>query len=274
MEARESKTTSCISSTRNAEDRSLDFRGRSHNRYWWFQTCGTDYVPPVFASLTAEEWNVVEAWYEDTEQKFENPGEVGISGLSLLAGLIGGNGISSIIQCGHYIGFSTLLLAFLLRKMGKKNSILSIDIDPDATEYTAKWLRRAGLEDYVRLHIGNSSSVEAKDAAHRWLQKAPELVFIDSSHQFSHTLEELDLWYGELKPGGFLCLHDTSALAQTFDTTGRGGVLAAVDKWIGEREIPAILINKFVDETQSIDDLTYRDRCGFGIIQKPRQQQS
>lgn len=268
-----SESTAATRVSDNTETRSLDFRGRPHSRYWWFRARGTDYVPPVFANLTDEEWGIIEAWYEDTEQKFENPGEVGIPGLSLLAGLIAGNGISSIVQCGHYIGFSTLFLAFLTRRMGKRKSIFSIDIDPDVTDYTATWLRRGGLEDYVRLHIGNSSSLEAKDVAQQWLQKPPELVFIDSSHQFSHTLEELDLWYDALIPGGFLCLHDTSAFAQTFDTTGRGGVLAAADKWISERQIPAILINRFVDGTQSFDKLTYRDGCGFGIIQKPWLQQ-
>ncbi|UGX85541.1 class I SAM-dependent methyltransferase [Phyllobacterium meliloti] len=271
MKTPNSDASTCVVKNSSREDRSLDFRERSHKRYWWFRVSGTNYVPPVFASLSDEEWSLIEAWYEDTERKFENPGEIGISGFSILAGLISGNGISSIVQCGHYVGFSTLLLAFLLRKMGKPNSIFSIDIDPRVTEYTADWLRRAELEEYVELHVGNSSSIEAKNAACSWLQNSPELIFIDSSHQFSHTLEELDLWYGELKPGGFLCLHDTSIFAQTFDTTGRGGVLAAADKWIDDRQIPAILINRFVDGTQPIDNLTYRDGCGFGIIQKPWQ---
>jgi len=249
------------------EDRSLKFRSRPNNRYWWYRLQDTSYVPPIFAGLGDDEWQIMDQWFEDTEAKFPSPGEVSIPGISLLAALIGGNGVGAVVQCGHYVGFSTLLLGFLLRRMSKRNALFSIDIDEASTAYTEKWIQRAGLGDQVRLEICSSSDAALPEAALAFFGRAPQIVFIDSSHQHAHTIEELDLWYEALRPGGLIVMHDVSTFAQSFDATGSGGVQNAVKDWARTRGLTPFLMNSFVT-SQPPDDLVYKDGCGIGLLQK------
>lgn len=255
--------------TADLRTRNKKFIGRDHNRYWWYNLKDSDYIPPVYRYLAEEEWNILEAWFSDTEKRFSHPGEVGIPGISFLAGLIGGNGISRIVQCGHYVGYSSLLIGFLLRGMEKDHSLFSVDIDPEITKYTNAWLERAGLTNTVKTLVMDSADEQAPVMAEEWLGGPPQLVFIDSSHQYEHTIRELDRWYDHIVPGGFLLMHDVSIFAQAFDSTGQGGVLKAVQQWCKDRGVQPMLLNSFANDQISPNDLPYRDGCGMGIIQKP-----
>jgi hypothetical protein len=93
------------------------------------------------------------------------------------------------------------------------------------------------------------------------------MVIIDSSHQYAHTLQELDLWYGALPLGGLIVMHDVSRYAQSFDSTAKGGVRKAILEWSEKRNVPALLLNSFVTD-ESPDSLVYRDGCGLALIQK------
>ncbi len=252
----------------HGNDRSAAFRRLAHNRYWWYRLKDTDYIPPVFSSLLDHEWSIMQEWFEDTELKFPSPGEVSIPGISFLQGLIGGNGVSSMVQCGHYVGYSTLLLGFLFRRMGKRNALFSIDIDASVTDYTQGWIDRAELGDYVTLAVGSSSEPTMVHKAAAYCGTEPQLVFIDSSHQYEHTLAELDLWWPALRPGGILLMHDVSIFAQSFDATGQGGVLPAVRVWAERQNQTCVFLNSFVNEGDDPNRLTYKDGCGIGIVQK------
>ncbi len=249
------------------EPRSMKFRDRNHNRYWWHRVERTGYVPLLYAHLSPVEWALMEAWFTDTEKQFQSTGEANIPPLSLLLGLISGNGISKVVQCGHYVGYSSLILGFLLRHQNAKKCLFSIDIDPMVTEYTQDWINRAELNEQVQLHIGDSANEESARAALDYLGGAPQIVFIDSSHQYAHTLKELDLWYGLVAEGGFILLHDTSAFAATFDSSGGGGVLKASTEWCEANGVHPLAINSFV-EGGSPGDVPYLDGCGITIIQK------
>ncbi len=249
--------------------RSLQFRHRTHNRYWWYNISETAYVPPVLAALSDAEWQLLEAWFEDTERRFPSPGELSVPAISMLWALIGGNGISRIVQAGHYAGYSTLLLGFLLRAMGKRHALFSIDIDSAVTDYTQQWTERAGLTDIVRLSVTDSAAADAVIAARSYLGGMPQLVLIDSSHNYDHTLKELDLWYQAVVPGGMIVMHDASIFAQSFDAAGHGGVRRAALEWAKNRGVQIWTLNGFVDGSQPVEDLTYRDGCGLGFLQKP-----
>jgi len=249
--------------------KTLNFKEKEHNRYWWYKLSDTDYIPPVIANLKDEEWQILNQWFIETELKYPSPGEISIPGISFLAGLIGGNGVRSIVQCGHYVGFSTLILGFLLRSMGKESALYSIDLDEDSTKFTQKWLDKASLNKQVKLKLSNSSDAKLPKLASEYFgNNPPQIVFIDSSHQYSHTLEELDLWYDAIPVGGFLILHDVTSFAATFDSSGKGGVLLAVEEWSKKKGVKSFLINSFVDGTQELDTLVYKDGCGIGVIQK------
>ncbi|WP_170412087.1 class I SAM-dependent methyltransferase [Ruegeria atlantica] len=247
--------------------RTRKFRQRPHNRYWWYKLADTDYIPPVYGYLTDEEWSIIDQWHTDSGEQFENPGEITVPGISMLLGLIGGNGVSRIVQCGHYAGYSTLLLGFMLRRMGKPHSLFSIDIDPDVTEYTRSWVEKAGLSDFVHLEVSDSADPAIPEKAEQFLTGKPQLVFIDSSHQYAHTFRELDLWYDVLPVGGLCVLHDVSEFARSFDASGEGGVKKALNEWAEKNGVQCFTMNGFVENSPP-DDLVYRDGCGLGLLQK------
>ena len=71
-----------------------------------------------------------------------------------------------------------------------------------------------------------------------WMPAACDVVFIDTSHQYGHTLAELGAYVPRVRPGGVILLHDTEweqtgdspDLCRQLDAPG-GTVTAALDEW-------------------------------------------
>jgi predicted O-methyltransferase YrrM len=251
-----------------APSRSAAFRTDGHPRFWWHTLHGTDYVPPIYATLSDDEWRVMRSWYAATAAR-DAIGEINVPAMSLMQGLVMGNGLRRIVQLGHFYGYSALLLGFWLRQMGGERKLFSIDIDADATAFCEDWVRRAGLGAQVALHTADSAAPESRDAALRAIGGAPELVLIDSSHQYAHTLRELELWIDELPPAGMMLLHDVSVYAMSFDATGKGGVRTALQEWAAGRDDIALLsLNGDLPEDTDPNRVVYKDGCGMGILQK------
>ncbi|MCB1887850.1 MAG: class I SAM-dependent methyltransferase [Rhodocyclaceae bacterium] len=247
--------------------RSLGFRQRAHNRYWWHRLAMTDYVPMLYEFLDEDEWSLLEQWFDDTERQYPCTGEAGIPALSMLLGLISGNGLSRVVQLGHYVGYSTLMLGFMARHMRRRRMLFSVDIDPAVSAYTRSWVERAGLDEHVHLEVGDSAAPGRPEQAAEVLGGAPQLIFIDSSHQYAHTLRELDLWYPALVPGGLLLMHDSSDFARRFDRAGGQGVKQALEEWIAANRVTSLNLNGFVGGGRP-GDFPYLDGCGLTIIQK------
>ncbi|MBK7403422.1 MAG: class I SAM-dependent methyltransferase [Phycisphaerales bacterium] len=246
--------------------RSTDFGPRAHRRYWWHRFGGRSYAPPVYSDLSDEEWALLEDWFEDS-QRVGAGGEMSIPMISVLQAFIMGSGIRSIVQLGHYKGYSTLMIGFMLRRMGIEKGLVSIDLDPKITDYARGWVERAGLEPYVTLLVNDSAAPAMPAAAEAVLGRAPRCVIIDSSHQYAHTLRELDLWWGALAPGGMVFLHDCSEFARQWDTTGEGGVRRAIQEWLARHpEASSMLLE---GDPRADDSTAYADGCGLGILQKP-----
>jgi predicted O-methyltransferase YrrM len=250
--------------------RSMEFNERSHNRYWWFSHNRPKYVPPIFDFLSEDEWGLMDAWYNETEKTHAyGTGECNVPAMSFLLGLVMGNNVSRVLQCGHFIGFSTLLLGFMLRRMGHTAGLFSIDVDPDVTKITQRWITEGGLDEYVKLVVSDSAMPNLVVEARQYLRGNPQVMFIDSSHEYRHTLKELRLWVPALQPGGFALLHDVSEFARNFDGSSEGGVKEAVNAYAKENDLPQIMINGFSGNSHFGDKLVYQDACGLGIIQVP-----
>jgi predicted O-methyltransferase YrrM len=210
----------------------------------------------------------VQDWFTATEAR-DAIGEINVPAMSLLQALVMGNGLSRIVQLGHFYGYSALLLGLWLRQMGGERVLFSIDIDTEATRFCEEWIRRAGLQAQVRFHTADSAAPASRDAAARALGGRPQLVLVDSSHQYEHTLRELNLWIDELPTAGLMLLHDVSVYAQSFDGTGRGGVRTALSEWVASREdVDLISINGDLPEGVDANRIVYLDGCGIGILQK------
>ncbi|MBK7403921.1 MAG: class I SAM-dependent methyltransferase [Phycisphaerales bacterium] len=186
--------------------------------------------------------------------------------ISILQSFIMGSGIRSIVQLGHYKGYSTLMIGFMLRRMGIEKGLVSIDLDPKITDYARGWVEPPGLEPH---------DAHGQRPARRAISRPPRpcsggrprCVIIDSSHQYAHTLRELDLWWPAIAPGGMMFLHDCSEFARKWDTTGEGGVRRAIQEWLPRHpEAGSILLE---GDPRADEYSAYADGCGLGILQKP-----
>ncbi len=248
--------------------RSLEFSARPGRRYWWHAGEGAPrYVPPIYSFLSDQEWEIIRAWFDETDRR-DMIGECQVPLLSLLQGLIMGNQVGAIVQAGHYAGYSTLMLGFMLRRMGMGRSLFTIDVHGPSCEFTRGWVERAGLEEQVCIHEGDSADPAAAGLAERYLGESPRLVFIDSSHAYAHTCEELELWYPRLAEGGFLVCHDSSPRATAFDSTGQGGVRRALTEWRARHpEVSAMAFAGAPGENSRAG--VYQDLCGVFVAQRP-----
>ncbi|MGC9373941.1 MAG: O-methyltransferase [Bacteroidales bacterium] len=98
-----------------------------------------------------------------------------------------------ILEIGTYTGYSAICLAKGLQKNGVLHTI---EINDELEHFIRKYLQKAGLEDIVKLHIGNALEIIPN------LVETFDLVFIDGDkRQYSdyyHTL------FDYVKPGGFI----------------------------------------------------------------------
>lgn len=98
-----------------------------------------------------------------------------------------------VIELGTRTGVSTVAFLYALEETGGR--LTSVDIDPKPA---------IGSYEHWRFIQGDDCSPEVFTA----LQPA-EIVFIDTSHLYEHTLQELNLYRFLVKPGGVMLLHDT-----------------------------------------------------------------
>jgi predicted O-methyltransferase YrrM len=250
-------------------NRSRPYRNRPHGRYWWFHA--NDYEPPVFSLLSDEEWAVMDRWYRDGDER-QSAGEANIPTLSTICGFIEGSGVKSVVQLGHYEGFSTLLLGFAMRRMGFKHGLFSIDIDPNCSAICERWVAEAGLKEYVSVVTASSDDLSMPARAQSYLEDDISAIFVDSSHQYGHSLRELDLWYTVLRPFGFIFMHDVSIAAADLDKTNEGGVGRAFSEWVScHPDASCLMLNQdviFGTNPKHGHELVFKDGCGLGIIHK------
>ncbi len=247
--------------------RSRPWKDNPGARYWWHQLPGTDYVPPIYSDLSEIEWSTLREWYEETDRS--GPiGECAVPLISLLQGLVMGSRAGRIVQLGTCSGYSALLLGWMLRRMEARRGLFSLDLDPASCEMSRGWIARGGLEDFVEIAEGNSLDPQSPLAAKDYLGGDPELIILDSSHEYQATLAELDLWYGALAPGGLLVLHDVSRFAADFDVTLQGGVGRAFTEWRKTHaEVETFCLNGD-SRSMELPRPLYKDACGLGLIHK------
>jgi len=137
--------------------------------------------------------------------------------ISLLHGLVLGNRASRIVQFGTCAGYSVLLLGWMLRRMNATRGLFSLDLDPAMCEMTWRWIVRAGLEDFVEIAQRNFLDPQSPIAAKEYLGGDPELIIVDSFHEYQATLNELDLWFAALAAGG-VWFSTTSAVSRQTST--------------------------------------------------------
>ena len=227
-----------------------------------------NYDPTFLLVMDEADHDTLVAWQEQTSRDWPNAGASGVEMMTMLTSFIMSSGLDRVVQCGHYVGFSTLVMGFIGRKMGSKKFLYTVDLDPVPSEYTRTWVERAGLADDIKIAVRDSSDPVNVEEAVAHLGGAPQLVYIDSSHQYEHTMRELNLWWDALAPGGLIIMDDISQWASEFDSTGMGGSHRAALEFSQTKAANAALINGGFGRTTG-DRMIYTDLCGFGLLQKP-----
>jgi predicted O-methyltransferase YrrM len=222
----------------------------------------SDFAPnsPLLVLLERDRAQWILDWYIETERA-ELRGETSPSAIALLYGLIAGNGLTRIVQLGHYAGFSSIMIGLLLQRMGV-GKLVSFDIDHNVTAFAQRWIDKLGLGSFVELYAMDSADPIAPQFALQILKGRPELLFIDSSHQYFHTVKELDLWSKAMPPGAFIALHDASAAVSRQDHAGEGGVSAAFRQFADRNPFQAMVL----EQVRGMPS-TFLDPAGLGIFQ-------
>lgn len=110
-----------------------------------------------------------------------------------------------IIELGCFVGWSTAHIATALAAHVPQGRVHYLDYDPRYLAAATANLRRLGLEGLGVPHLGMSTDVQVQQA----LPARADLVFIDTSHDYQCTRQEIDHYGARLNPGGCLVLHDS-----------------------------------------------------------------
>ena len=249
--------------------RSARFRTDPHDRFWWHRLAATDYVPPLYAGLSEDEWAVMEGWFAETT-RVGRIAEINVPAMSFATGLVAGNGVRRIVQLGHYYGYSALLVGFTLRAMGDgRPGLVTVDVDPAATAFTRAWVGAAESPSSTATTPSRPAAPATAERCERALGGAPELLLVDSSHAYGHTLRELDLWAARLPPGARRPHPSGRTAARRRWRRAAGRSRRAIAEWLPRHPgWEGMTLNGHVAPGADGDALVYKDACGLGILQR------
>lgn len=115
----------------------------------------------------------------------------------------------TIVELGCFVGWTTAHLALGLKARGDTGRIYCVDYMQEYLDLMQANLRRHGLEGRVTPLRGMSLDVPVLAA----LPPQADLIFLDTSHAYPDTLEEVLAYAPRLAPGGCLVLHDSVSIA-------------------------------------------------------------
>jgi cephalosporin hydroxylase len=106
----------------------------------------------------------------------------------------------TVIELGVRYGMSTSAFLAGLERADRGGQLWSVDIRQP--EVPGEWYRCP----FWHLFVGDDVS----PAAAAFCPQDADLLFIDTSHYYDHTLAELRLYVPKVRPGGLVLLHDTA----------------------------------------------------------------
>lgn len=160
----------------------------------------------------------------------ESPGHSDVGIKNLLFMLIMSMKPDSILEIGGHIGTAAIVMGEALRINGF-GKLLSLEPQDHYFKRLSEYIRLAELESFVEPIKGFSYEKEVRV---RVGKAAPfELIFLDACHDYDVVLSEIREYSELLSENGIMVLHDTSTHAQSFDSTGKGGVRKAILDSVG-----------------------------------------
>ena len=135
----------------------------------------------------------------------------------------------NILELGTCTGQSTIFLA--LGAKDRDGQVLSVDKVEPVSEFTERKYKYE-VEYYIKVLIGDDTNKETITEIEK--QTPFDIIFIDTSHEYYHTLQELNIYNKMLKHKGYILLHDSEI----------PGIDEAIHKFINENEEFRIILKK------------------------------
>jgi predicted O-methyltransferase YrrM len=113
-----------------------------------------------------------------------------------------------VVELGCFVGWTSVHLALALQARGATGRLHCVDYRQDYLDVTRANLERhqaGGVASFVR-----GMSMDAGVLAA--LPAQADIVFLDTSHEYPDTLQEIETYLPRLAPGGFLVIHDTVSI--------------------------------------------------------------
>jgi len=114
----------------------------------------------------------------------------------------------NVVELGCYVGWTSAHLALGLRAARSSGKLWSLDSNERYLETARENLVRLGLADRVEFVAGLSLDANVLNR----LPREIDLLFLDTSHDYEATRQEIAAYASRLTPGGMLVLHDSISL--------------------------------------------------------------
>jgi len=125
----------------------------------------------------------------------------------------------TVVELGCYVGWTSAHLALGLQAAGRGGKLWCLDYEVRFLDAARANLARLGLAERVEFVPGLSLAPATLAA----LPAEIDLLFIDTSHEYQATLDEIAAYLPRLAPSGLIALHDS---------VSQDGVRRAVqDRW-------------------------------------------
>lgn len=111
-----------------------------------------------------------------------------------------------IVELGCTPGGSSIALLYAINKIDGK--LWSCDL----AKIPLNDMSLYGVDDSRRTRI---SETRAADYGKIWQGPKLDLIYLDTSHRYEDTCDEIEAWLPHLKEGGLFIFHDTGACSQT-----------------------------------------------------------
>jgi len=175
--------------------------------------------PPDFAALIEPAGRFTP---EGAPSRFNSEPSVG----RFLGQLVFFSRARTVVELGSFVGWASAHMALALRAAGLGGRLYCVDYMQEYLDLTMANLKRHGLGDLVTPVRGLSlepAVLAALPAA------AIDVIFLDTSHSYPATRDEILAYSPRLSPGGFLVLHDSvnasGVRRSILETSGRFSAL-------------------------------------------------
>ncbi len=136
---------------------------------------------------------------------------------------------SRIVEVGVADGYSSLMLAHSIKKLGKNFHLTMIDNCDYGRGDQANTIMNNIIKSGLGEHI-SFMQYGSLDASCKFNDHALDFVFVDASHKYEETKADIRLWYRKIKDEGILAGHD-------YTSPENPGVKTAVDEIIPDSQL-------------------------------------